>query len=227
MPHTLSDAQLAQDYLPLIYFDENETIPLDSIGYTVVRHTAPSPSFRRVIEVPGDALCVIEYAYFWLYDIQHMYDLEHIWVTVDKRGGVKSAMGSFHGRYLMLYDPAMPFAKPPCGTRIHAFCQPGKHAFLPDGALFSLIPDYLSACNINAGGGVLVGGPYEKTMRYTQTQNELSTRYIRARLTFSPAQKYRLSPCADVPPVPWHTLYLDIPKKIALELERIANEEHV
>ena len=48
---------------------------------------------------------VIEYAFFWDYDIQHMYDLEHIWVTVDSAGQICGCQASFHGQRLnMMWD---------------------------------------------------------------------------------------------------------------------------
>ena len=99
----MTEQELALRYAPIVHFDQNETIPLQPVGYTIAKETTRSQSFpKREIVVPQDAAFVIEYAYYWDYDIQHMYDLEHIWVTVSVDGQVMDAEGSFHGKYLKL-----------------------------------------------------------------------------------------------------------------------------
>ena len=95
----MNDRELALAYAPIIHFDEAETIPLRAVGYTIAHNTMRSDSFpKRELTVPIGASCVIEYAYYWDYDIQHMYDLEHIWIMVGEKGEVMDAEGSFHGR---------------------------------------------------------------------------------------------------------------------------------
>ena len=102
----MTEQELALRYAPIVHFDQNETIPLQAVGYTIAKATTRSQSFpKREIVVPQDAAFVIEYAYYWDYDIQHMYDLEHIWVTVSGDGQVMDAEGSFHGKYLKLLLP--------------------------------------------------------------------------------------------------------------------------
>ena len=126
----MTEQELALRYAPIVHFDQNETIPLQAVGYTIAKETTRSQSFpKREIVVPQDAAFVIEYAYYWDYDIQHMYDLEHIWVTVSGDGQVMDAEGSFHGKYLKLLLPELPGALLPTQGHVHAFCQPGKHAF--------------------------------------------------------------------------------------------------
>jgi hypothetical protein len=66
-----------------------------------------------------------------------MYDLEHIWVTVDADGQVIDAEGSFHGKYLKLLLPELPGALLPTQGRVHAFCQPGSMRFCPTGGCFA------------------------------------------------------------------------------------------
>ena len=135
----MTEQELALRYAPIVHFDQNETIPLQAVGYTIAKETTRSQSFpKREIVVPQDAAFVIEYAYYWDYDIQHMYDLEHIWVTVSGDGQVMDAEGSFHGKYLKLLLPELPGALLPAQGHVHAFCQPGKHAFMPNGQLFRL-----------------------------------------------------------------------------------------
>src|SRR5690606_40547573 len=60
-----------------------------AVGYHVFYESGPSPSFPRVVELgePAPARCqaVIEYAFWWDWDIQHLYELEHAWVYVGER----------------------------------------------------------------------------------------------------------------------------------------------
>ena len=156
----MTDLETALRHAPILHFDRAETIPLKAVGYTVFRGTAESRSFPgRTVEVPEGAAYTVEYALFWLYDSQHMYDLEHIWVTVGNDGEPLAAEGSFHGKYLNLLVPEIPGALQPREKRVQAFCQPGKHAFLPAGALFRLVPGWDSCCR-EAGGPVLIGNPF-------------------------------------------------------------------
>lgn len=217
----MTDLDIARRYLPIIHLDRAETIPLRAIGYTVFRTGERSASFpRRIVEVPENAAFTVEYACYWDYDIQHMYDLEHLWVTVGRDGRVLGAQGSFHGRYLTLFDPELP-CLPPDGDRVHAFCQPGKHAFLPDGQLFRLLPDWQTCCTRDAGGGVLVGGPFEGVYAPTAEDDARSARYIREHLAFSPTLDFSARVPDDVPLLPWPELFCWIPFYVTAECERL------
>ena len=218
----MTDLELARQYLPIIHFDRAETIPLLAMGYTVFRDTRPSESFpKRVVEVSPSAAFVIEYACYWDYDIQHMYDLEHLWVTVGHDGAPIHAEGSFHGKYLNLYDPGLP-CLPPDGHRVHAFCQPGKHAFLPDGQLFRLVPHWRECCTAESGGPVLVGGPFGGAYTPTPADNARCERYIRAHLAFDPTLDFSDEMPADLRLMPWTEMTAWIPERVTAECARLA-----
>lgn len=217
----MTDEVLALRYAPILHMDEAETIPLQFIGYTVFHETSPSPSFRRMVTLPEDALCVLEYAYYWDYDIQHMYDLEHIWVTVGPSGAVLSAQGSFHGKYLNLLVPELPGGLPPSSGHIHAYCQPGKHAFAVDGQLFRLVPGWQGSCNSDCGGEVLVGGPFGGVYGKTAADDARCARYIREHLAFTPTLRFRAqTPDASLY-LPWPALRDLIPRRIQDECARL------
>ena len=181
----MDDFALSLKYAPVIDFAMAETIPLAAVGYTVFREEMRSDSFPKRFITPDDCGLVIEYALYWDLDIQHMYDLEHIWVYVAADGQVTRAEGSFHGKYLTLWEPEMCFARLPEETHVHAFCQPGKHAFLPDGQLFRLIPGWKECCEA-AGGPVLVGGPFAGAYQPTPEDDRRCQAYIREKYAFTP-----------------------------------------
>jgi hypothetical protein len=150
----MTDHELALRYKPHIMFDRREPFELINLGYTVARESGRSPSFKRDIALPpGTAFC-IEYAVYFDYDIQHLYDLEHIWVYADAKGKLTDAEASFHGHYFKTLALSRP--RPENGETLVCYCQPGKHAFMPQGEYFRLLPDWFSACNTGAGiGGLL------------------------------------------------------------------------
>ena len=182
----MDDLFLALKYAPILHFDVDEPIPLVKVGFTVFREEMSSDSFPKRTVKPDFCGLVIEYALYWDYDIQHMYDLEHIWVWVSADGSVSRAEASFHGRYLTLWDPELPFARDLTETHVHAYCQPGKHAFLPDGQMFRLMPGWRESCNIASGGNVLVGGPFSGTYVPTTEDDRRCTAYIREHFSFMP-----------------------------------------
>ena len=218
----MNDLWLAEKYAPIVHFERGETIPLRRVGYSVFREEARSDSFPKRTVAPGLCGLVIEYAFYWDFDVQHMYDLEHIWVWVAADGSVTRAEGSFHGKFLTLWEPEMPFALAMDATHVHAFCQPGKHAFLPEGRLFRLAPGWRECCMEEAGGPVLVGGPFEGSCTYTQEEDALSVRHIRENLTFTPTLEFdggevigRELLC------PWEELKKWIPGRIAQLLSEL------
>ena len=227
-----TDREWALKYAPVILFDTAETIFPRAVGFTVFRQTGRSTSFpKREVTVPDGAACVIEFAYYFDYDIQHMYDLEHIWVTVDREGAVSAAQASFHGKYLNLWAPGMSFAFPPRGERVLAFCQPGKHAFLPAGELFRLVPGWEESCR-EAGGPVLIGNPF--SAEYSSTGQDLfvptarddehSRRWLKERLSFQPTLRFEERELAAELYLPWENLFDLIPGWIAEECRRLDRE---
>ena len=200
-------------HLPIIMEDLNEPFALSAIGATRFRESAPSPSFRRMIEVsPGEE--VIEYALFWRYDIQHLYDLEHIWVTLTD-GGPTTVEASFHGKYLN----ASRLATRADDGRSILYCQPGKHAFLPDPSLFALLPDSEFCCNRDAGeAGLLVTGPFEGLLHSSPSIDARVKAHIKGRWAFSPSWQWREMETDSVPLMGWDELKVHIVHAVEEEL---------
>ena len=230
----MTDRELALRYAPWIHYDAADTIPLRAAGYTVFHGTARSRSFpKRTVRVEAPAAFTVEYACYFDYDIEHLYDLEHVWVTADAEGRVIGAEGSFHGKFLNLLVPGFPGSIPPDGTHVHAFCQPGKHAFLAAGEVTRLYPGWESCCS-RAGGPVLIGNPFcaefsptgEDLFVPTAEDDRRSDRYLREVLSFKPTLDFSR---AELPRedqlLPWEKLFEKIPAWIAEECRRLADWE--
>ncbi|MDI4644301.1 HAD family hydrolase [Cohnella hashimotonis] len=145
---------LASRYAPILLLDAREPFRPIRAGITVFRKDGPSPSFNRQILLdPGRHACVIEYAIYWDYDIQHLYDLEHVWIYVGHQGEVVSCEASFHGRRLLGLNRSRDNL---VDSRVRLYVQPGKHAMSPIEDALHLLPDLTSCCMENAGTGGLL-----------------------------------------------------------------------
>src|SRR5688572_15898387 len=91
------DLDLARRYAPVIYFDAAEPFLPYYAGYTVYRASGPSSSFPRYVAFEPPTVLAIEYAIWWDWDIQHLYELEHAWVYVDAAGAIIDVESSQHG----------------------------------------------------------------------------------------------------------------------------------
>jgi len=201
------DRELVARYAPQIMFDEREPFLPRRCGASVLRGPGPSPSFRRALEPPPGGL-VVEYAVYWDWDIQHLYDLEHLWVYADGEGRVVDAEGSFHGRYLKALLPDRGNLE---GERLRVWSQPGKHAFSPLPILFRLLPGFAECTTSRAGeGGALVGGPLEGRVEKPAWLDAAAAAYLRGR-AFEPKLEYLPYELPLDILVPWEELDRELP----------------
>jgi putative hydrolase of the HAD superfamily len=122
------DYQLAQRHAPQLRFDAQEPFLPLAVGYTVFRSPTQSPSSKFIID-PDNGIA-IEYAIWWDWDIQHLYELEHVWLYLDADGTIIKVQASAHGERLLMTQEAgtLPVEE----GRITLFSEPGKHGFEPD-----------------------------------------------------------------------------------------------
>ena len=138
-----ADLALAIRHAPIVWFDDNEPFLPQAVGYAVLRRPTHSPTFERFLhlDVPGGrtAAAVIEYALWTDWDIQHLYELEHVWSYVDDAGRLLHAEASWHGEWAPLVQAGRLSAE---DERPVAWAQPGKHAMAPDPAAFTGVDAY-------------------------------------------------------------------------------------
>lgn len=209
------DHELVQRHAPRIRFDSREPFLPLAAGYTVFRTNGPSPSFPRTIELDNNTACVIEYAIWWDWDIQHLYELEHIWVYLDTDGNVIRADASWHGGQHQMLDHAGNV--PMEAGKVTVFSEPGKHAFAPVAEwLTERKPTTDKACTKRSGRmGVHVTGLYKGIIDDRTPLNNNVTHAYLERNAFEPGYDFSLRfDLADAALVPWDELNRWIPSRV-------------
>jgi len=225
---TGEELKLCIQFAPHVLFDKKEPFDIKHIGCTVFSGRAPSPSFpgsplkRRIIDpVAKHAALAVESAYSYDYDIQHLYELEHVWVYIAADGTVCGCEGSFHGKYLNQMIPLFPVLDKG-KTQVTLYAQPGKHAFLPSPQLFALYPEPDSCCREKAGSdGLALPEMFEDAVVLTATQQQEVTDYIRKKYAFTPSWIFEERELPSALYVPWQTLAKEIPVRIMKELRKM------
>lgn len=182
-----NETDLVSAYVPRLFYDKAEPFSPQGIGYTIYRETAKSPSCRRIIEVPEGGTA-IEYAFYFDFDIQHLYDLEHSFVYLDKEGNVTGVESSFHGKFLnSMIEDVLSFEN----SHPVLYVQPGKHAILPSPEYFKLLIDRDTACNIKAGeAGFLIMPMFEDRLSTDQETDLKVEKFIKENYAFAPAWEF-------------------------------------
>lgn len=217
------DYDLALAYAPRIRFDAAEPFLPSVVGYTIFRESAESLSFPRRIEVQTNVACVIEYAIWWDWDIEHLYELEHIWVYVDKSGKVVGSDASWHGGFHPMYNE---YGKLPLEEgRIVVYSEPGKHAFAPSAEWLVQRKSNTSACcGVHAGKlGVHITPLFKEIIHErTPLNNRLVHTYLEGH-QFVPTYEFtQLFALEDAAFVTWDNLRAWIPKRISWWAKELA-----
>jgi beta-phosphoglucomutase-like phosphatase (HAD superfamily) len=214
------DWELARHHAPQLYFDRLEPFLPLAVGYSIFTENAHSDSFKRNIKLPAGCTTAIEYAIWWDWDIQHLYELEHLWIYLDALGQVIHAEGSFHGDYHSLeHNDQLLFEK----ERLIAYSEPGKHAFATKEQLERLRPMTTVSCSSHAGSGdVLINHMFESLIDASPVAKRMCKRYMKAQ-AFTPSYEFsqRVS-LATLPLLPWSNLKAWIPERIQAWLDYLS-----
>lgn len=210
-----SDYDLAGRHAPRIRFDAREPFLPSVVGYAVFRQSAQSASFPRDIVLPANVVSVIEYAIWWDWEIQHLYELEHIWVYLDADEQVVAADASAHGGYNDMRDQNG--SVPMEDGRVIVYSEPGKHAFAPTPRwLLDRATTITASCTRHSGKmGVLITPLFEGIIHERTPLNNRVVHAYMERLAFTPtfsfSNVFNLRSAAFVP---WDNLFRWIPSRV-------------
>jgi len=219
--------ELAFRHFPIIRFDRMEPFLPVRIGFSVFREPADSNvDYKRKLgsrapidfDIPRLDL-VIEYGVWWDWDIEHLYELEAIWVYLNRDGRYLRVEASWHGGYNdMMIGGDLRFLD----GRPVLYSQPGKHAFAPTPLWFEPREKFMPQCSKNAGSqGLLVTPLFEGRIRKAGEADELVRRYLASRAfvpSFEFSKEWR-APRAMF--VPWGLLEEWIPRRVEELISRL------
>lgn len=192
-----AEIELARRLAPVIRFSDNEPFLPSRVGITVLAAPGRSPSAALDITFGPGIAKVIEYAIWWDWDIQHLYELEHIWLKLDADDQVIAVEASAHGGIfpMVLADGALPLEE----GRVTLFSAPGKHAFsaTAEGQLPAAEATTVSCQELAGRATILVNDMFRLALDgLTAEDHRAVKRYLQAR-AFLPAftfdQRFNLS----------------------------------
>ncbi|GAB4577017.1 MAG: hypothetical protein Tsb0019_03820 [Roseibium sp.] len=218
-----ADAALAARHAPLLHVDLREPAPPLAMGYSVHRAAAQSPSSKFHL-CPPEGGTVIEYAIWHDWDIQHLYDLEHVWVHLDRAGEVTRVEGSMHGfRVSLDYGTGLPSME---GARPRLYMEPGKHAIWAEARPMAFIAGTMirTLCAAEAGrDGVHLGNPFAKAGAYAaDARAHRLARLAMRRAAFEPSFDFVSAPEPAL--TDWATLAAWIPARMQALVDALPRE---
>ncbi len=219
--------RLAEQHRPRLFFDKKEPFSVDAVGYTVFAREERSRSFPARTVRPPEGGRAVEYAFWYDYDIQHLYELEHIWVYLDAAGKVTDAEGSFHGKFLRLVEPYSGRVPLDEAGRVLAYAQPGKHALMAAPELFRLFSGAGRCCMEGAGADGIAPGRMvqEYFTDIPAALQEKTKAYIRAKYAFVPSFVFEEREWDEGLLMPWEALLTTIPERMKRQIRRIEEWE--
>ncbi len=212
---SFDEKELALNYSPLIFLDEREPFLPYKVGFMIFKENSMSDSFNRMIYLKEGEIC-IEYAVFWDFDIEHIYDLEHVWVYI-KGNEIIKVEGSWHGKYRSFKEFQVMNGHPVF------YAQPGKHGFASvgeyfNGDLFNYLRTIIS-CRFLAGRSGILQKGYRVDLK--REDEELIKSYLK-KYAFLPSFSFtKVFKISKVNLLPWEELKKEIPERISYLLYNI------
>lgn len=202
----MTDYELALRYLPHFYRDTREPFPIEAVGYSVLREEGKSPSSPRMLTMRNGAEIILEYAIFYDFDIQHLYDLEHVFIYLDRQRHIVDVEASFHGWFFKsMFLDELKFDRQ---THPVFYMQPGKHAMMPDPHHFYLYRELYDACGPLCGsGGFLVDPMFQSELSTNAALDDIVRTYLQKNFTFVPSMQFEPAPLDEAKVMPFEKLH--------------------
>jgi FMN phosphatase YigB (HAD superfamily) len=215
---------LALKHMPVLMLDNAEPYQPVAMGYTVFDSQGQSPSSKFQIVPQGGP--VIEYAIWYDWDIQHMYDLEHVWVYLDSSGEVTRVDASRHGKRVRMVT-----SNGSCqlnGDRPVVYSEAGKHAhWAGEAEMRQGAGVYLPAMcsDLAAWWGVHLGNPFCESGRFTPTAFDHRLAKLKMKAdAFLPSFGFSTANDDGIALVPWPILDTWIPTRVKHLISRLPEE---
>ena len=223
---TRADIELARRLAPVIRFCDNEPFLPGKVGISVLDAPGRSPSTGLDIAFEAGVARVIEYAVWWDWDIQHLYELEHIWLKLNADDAVIGVEASAHGGKFAMHgaDGGLPLQ----AGRVTLVSTPGKHAFTatPEDQAGTAELTVVSCQELAGRGGILINDMFRPALAEITAEDQRAVkRYLQARAflpTFNFDQRFDL---ASVDFTGWDDLAAWIPGQVKAVLGQVRQEQ--
>jgi putative hydrolase of the HAD superfamily len=225
-PATASEIALARRLAPLIRFCDNEPFLPSHVGVSVLSAAGRSPSAPLEIAFEAGVTKVIEYAIWWDWDVQHLYELEHIWLKLDAADQIVGVEASAHGGSFAMTNPdgSLPLEN----GRAALVSTPGKHAFTATAeAQLDTAEGTILACQDLAGrGGVLINDMFGSQLgAITPEDHRAIKRYLQGR-AFLPSFSFTRSvDLGELELTSWEALAEWIPGRVKSVLAEVRQQQ--
>ena len=207
--------ELAQEFAPVLLFDRREPFLPSAVGVSVFDETTLSPSCHHRITLVNGARRALEFAIWWDWDIQHLYELEHVWVYLDRDQNVVKVEASAHGtfRNQLAGDGTLPVTD----GRPSLYSEPGKHGFFcrRDQAEFHAAR-VRQSCGERAGSmNILIQPEFSAALAYLKPFDHFVVRGYLHEMAFEPSFEFsRQFDLRKVQFMPWPSLKASIPDRV-------------
>ena len=221
-----ADIDLARRLAPVIRFCDNEPFLPSRAGITVLTSPGRSPSAPLEINFDPGARKVVEYAIWSDWDIQHLYELEHVWLHLDAGDAIVAVHASAHGSLLPMRaaDGSLLLEN----GRVTLFATPGKHAFTATAAEQAKTAEATTLCcqELAGRGGILINDMFRDALKeVTPEDHRAVKRYLQAR-SFLPAIQFnQVLDLAQIEFTRWTELAQWIPGRVKAVLAQVRSEQ--
>jgi len=220
-----SDLDIAELFAPILLLDSTEPFRPQAVGYKIYRNSGRSPSFPRQVKLATrrfSADLVIEYAFWWDWDINHLYELEHLWIYIDADDRIVGLEGSWHGSISDLYKQGLLKFK---NDHPIVLAAPGKHAFALEGLRFMQHQSQFPGITSKYAGinGTERSELFAQSIERTPHSDRLVQSYL-ARYAFEPSWIFKIEIEINQILVPWRALESWIPGRISLWYQHLEKE---
>ncbi|MCY1666679.1 HAD family hydrolase [Rhizobium sp. SL86] len=215
---TAEVARLARQHAPILLCDAREPFRPQTIGITRLTAGEQSPSCRHTPPAPEGTVHVLEYAIWWDGDIQHLYELEHVWVALNADGVALGVCASAHGG---LFDMSQAARE---DGRVVLYCEPGKHAHSADAAAILARRQALDhACQSGEDlRGIMINDMFCDALAFLSPYDQFLGRAYLKSLCFAPTYDFSLRfDLAQMRFASWSELANHVPVFIRDQLEQL------
>nr|WP_321460581.1 HAD family hydrolase [uncultured Cohaesibacter sp.] len=214
-------ALLARQLAPILLCDKNEPFEPVVVGISHLKRGESSPSFQRLnpfTHAPNRTYTILEYAIWWNGDIEHLYELDHVWIYLNENNSPIHITASAHGEMIDISQTNWQ------DRQIRLFCEPGKHALTPTSAEIIKRREWLDQICSGSDNvsGFQIPAEFGDHMSFlTPYDYFLARDYLKGK-RFTPSYSFEKSlDLSKVPFMSWDELKMFIPRLLRDQSEEL------